>query len=325
MKSHFKEKTEHAVRVLSNVIEQTPLTSSSSLSEAIDGTVYLKQENLQLTNCCKARSAYFMLSNLADDQKHHVVTVSTGNNGISMSWAMKKLGIPGTVFLPNTVVPHKVAAIRQNAVEIIHVGEDIVDAETIARAYAAEHGFTFRSPYNEWEAMYAQATIAHEILEQLTNLDEDLDSIVVPVGGGGLIGGIAGYLRSIKPNIEIIGAQPTNSAVMALSVKAGKILEMPSLPTLSDATAGGVEQGAVTFEFCRDYVDDYILVSEEEIGNAMTMLDVQHGIAVEGSGALSVAALLQKSRQFKGKKVALLLCGANVDPSLLNRLHTAKT
>ena len=319
----FKEKTEQAAQVLADVIQPTPLTPSSPLGEAIGGTVYLKQENLQLTNCCKARSAYFMLSGLSAEQRRHVVTVSTGNNGISMSWAMKKLGIPGTVFLPNTVVPHKVAAISQNPVEIIHEGEDIVDAEVVARAYAAEHNLTFRSPYNEWDAMYAQPTIAREILAQLADLGDDVNSIVVPVGGGGLIGGIAGYLRSVRPDIEIIGVQPANSAVMAESVRANKILEMPSLPTLSDATAGGVEQGAVTFAFCRDYVDDYILVSEEEIGHAMLLLDEYHGIVVEGSGALSVAALLQKASHFEGKKVALLLCGANVDASLLSRLRAA--
>jgi threonine dehydratase len=321
MNNQFKEKAEQAAHVLSNVIKPTPLTPSLPLSEAIGGTVYLKQENLQLTNCCKARSAYFMLSGLSADQRHHVVTVSTGNNGISMSWAMKRLGIPGTVFLPSTVVPHKVAAISQNPVEIIRDGEDIVDAEVSARAYAAKHKLTFRSPYNEWDAMYAQATIVREILEQLAGLGKDLDSVIVPVGGGGLIGGIACYLRIVKPNVEIIGVQPANSAVMAHSVRAGRIMEMPSLPTLSDATAGGVEQGAITFEFCRDYVDDYILISEEEIGHAMLLLDEYHGIVVEGSGALSVAALLQKAEHFKGKQVALLLCGANVDPSLLTRLR----
>lgn len=323
MKHQFKEKTEYAAQVLSNVIQPTPLTPSRSLGEAIGGKVYLKQENLQLTNCCKARSAYFMLSGLSEDQRHHVVTVSTGNNGISMSWAMKELDIPGTVFLPHTVAPHKVAAIRQNPVEIIRDGEDIVDAEVSARAYAAEHKLTFRSPYNEWEAMYAQATIVHEMLEQLAGMGADMDAIIVPVGGGGLIGGIAGYLKAVRPDIEIIGAQPANSAVMAHSVRAGKILEMPSLPTLSDATAGGVEQGCVTFEFCRDYVDDYILLSEEEISDAMLLLDEQHDIVVEGSGALAVAALLQKAKHFQGKKVALLLCGANVDPALMSRLRAA--
>jgi threonine dehydratase len=323
MKHQFKEKTEEAVRVLSNVIKPTPLTPSLLLGEAIGGTVHLKQENLQLTNCCKARSAYFMLSGLSADQRHHVVTVSTGNNGISMSWAMKRLGIPGTVFLPSTVMPHKVAAIRQNLVEIIREGDDIVEAEVSARAYAAEHKLTFRSPYNEWEAMYAQATIVHEILEQLAGIEDDMDAIIVPVGGGGLIGGIAGYLKSVRPDIEIIGAQPANSAVMAHSVRADRILVMPSLPTLSDATAGGVEQGCVTFEFCRDYVDDYVLLSEEEIAKAMLLLDEQHGIVVEGSGALAAAALLQKAEHFEGKKVVLLLCGANVDPALLLRLRAA--
>nr|VFK65079.1 MAG: threonine dehydratase [Candidatus Kentron sp. UNK]VFK71370.1 MAG: threonine dehydratase [Candidatus Kentron sp. UNK] len=321
--NRFEEQAEQAASILAGIIHTTPLTDSNELGRAVGAKVYLKQENLQVTNCCKARSAYFMLSRLLPAEKHHLVTVSTGNNGISMSWAMRKLGIPGTVFLPGTVKAHKVAAIRRNPVEVIFSGDDIVESEVTARAFAAERGATFRSPYNEWDAMFAQATIVREILEQLAALDEQLDAILVPVGGGGLIGGIAGFLRAVRPNVEIIGVQPDNSAIMAHSVRAGKILAMPSLPTLSDATAGGVEQGAITFEYCCDYVADYVLVSEEEIGQAMLLLHDWHGITVEGSGALAVAALLKRADHFKGKTVALLLCGANVDPLLLEQLKKA--
>jgi len=323
MIDQLKSKTRYAAQVLSPVIHKTPLTRSAPLSEAIGGTVYLKQENLQRTNSCKARSAYYMLSTLNEHERRHVVTVSTGNNGVSMSWAMSELGIPGTVFLPHTVVPHKVAAIAQHPITIIREGQDIVDAEVVARAFAEKHGYTFRSPYNEWGAMIAQATIAQEIVGQLDAVGAQADTFVVPVGGGGLIAGIAAYLLDDGRDVEIIGAQPEKSPVMALSVRAGRILEMPSEPTLSDATAGGIEQGCITFPYCRDYVSDYTLVSEAEIAGAMLLLHRQHGISVEGSGALSVATLLKQKDRFHGKTVVLLVCGANVEGSLLRRLRDA--
>lgn len=302
-----------ARRVLAGTIRLTPLTASPLLSRMVDGVVYLKQENLQHTNCCKGRSAFYMLSTLSPAQKRRgVVTVSTGNNGIGMSWAMQKLQIPGVVFLPHTVTPHKVQFIRQNNIEIIFHGRDIVEAEVVARDYAAQTGTTFLSPYNEWAAIYAQGTIASETLDQLAEMGQQLDCIVVPVGGGGLISGIAGYLKAINPAIQVIGVQPANSAVMYHSVMAGEILELDSAATLSDATAGGVEQGAITFHFCRHYVDDYILVSEEQIRHAMLLMYDEHQIVVEGAGALSVAALLQRKDNFVGKTVVLLLCGANI-------------
>jgi len=323
MIEQFKSKTLHAAQVLSPVLHETPLTLSTPLSDAIGGAVYIKQENLQRTNTCKARSAYYMLSMLSGAERRHVVTVSTGNNGVSMSWAMAELGIPGTVFLPHTVVPHKVAAIEQHPVTIIREGQDIVDAEIVARAYAKEHGYTFRSPYNEWGAMIAQSTIAHEIVEQLDAVGAQADAFVVPVGGGGLIAGIAAYLLDDGRKIELIGAQPEKSPVMAMSVRAGRILEMPSEPTLSDATAGGIEQGAITFPYCRDHVSDYAILSESEIAEAMLMLYRDHDIKVEGSGALSVATLLKHRDRFRGTTVVLLACGANVDDSLLQRLRDA--
>jgi threonine dehydratase len=234
---------------------------------------------------------------------------------------MQELGIPGTVFLPSSVRSHKVDVIRSHPIEVIFDGDDIVEAEVTARAFAAEHEATFRSPYNEQDAMVAQATIVREVAAQMEAVGERLDAILVPVGGGGLIGGIAAWLRQVVPSCKVIGVQPEHSAIMALSVRAGQILNIPSLPTLSDATAGGVEQGAVTFPVCRDAVDDYILVSEAEIAQAMLLLDEHCGITVEGSGALAVAALRQRPDWFQGKSVALLLCGANVDPNLLARLR----
>ena len=304
---------EAAAQTLAGTIRFSPLTASSTLSAMTGRTVYLKQENQQVTGCCKARSAFYTLSTLPSAQKQRgVVTVSTGNNGIAMAWAMEKLAIPGVVFLPHTVNVHKAQTIRRSAVEIIFHGNDIVEAEVAARIYAAQTGTTFLSPYNEWGAIYGQGTIASEVVQQLAALDQHADCMIVPVGGGGLISGIAGYFKATNAATQIIGVQPANSAVMVHSVKAGHILELTSRPTLSDATAGGVEQGSITFDFCRYLVDDYVLVDEAEIRQAMRLLYNQHGIVVEGAGALSVAAFLQQKQTFANKTVVLLLCGSNI-------------
>lgn len=313
---------EAAAQLLHGVIQVTPLTAAPSLSALTGGAVYLKEEYRQVTGCCKARSAFYMLATLSAAQKQHgVVTVSTGNNGIAMAWAMQQTGVRGVVFLPHTVTAHKVQTIRRSGVEIIFHGDDIVEAESAARAYAAETHATFLSPYNEWGAIYGQGTVAAEIVQQLAMLDQQVDTMLVPVGGGGLIGGIAGYFKATNAVTEVIGVQPANSAVMAHSVQAGRILEMASQPTLSDATAGGVEQGAITFNFCRHLVDDYVLVDEREIAEAMRWLYAQHGIVVEGAGALAVAALLQQREHFVGKRVVLLLCGGNISAQQFSRVQ----
>lgn len=311
-----------AAQTLTGVIRLTPLTVSSTLSALVSGEVYLKQENRQVTGCCKARSAFYMLSTLSPAQKQRgVVTVSTGNNGIAMAWAMQQVGVPGVVFLPHTVTDYKVQAIRRSNVEIIFYGDDIVEAEVAARVYATQTHTTFLSPYNEWGAICGQGTIAGEIVQQLAVLDKQVDCMIVPVGGGGLISGIASYFKATNTTMEVIGVQPAHSAVMAHSVKAGRILEMVSLPTLSDATAGGVEQGSITFDFCRQLVDDYVVVDEAELRQAMLWLYDQHSIAVEGAGALAVAALLQQKARFRGKTVVLLLCGANIDEQQVIQLR----
>jgi len=312
---NFIDQVHTATATLAGVIHTTPLTFSPALSALSGSRVYLKQENQQVTGCCKARSAFFMISTLPTKQKERgVVTVSTGNNGIAMAWALAQVGGAGFIFLPQTVTAYKVATIRQRDVEIIFHGADIVEAEVAARAYAAQTQRTFLSPYNAWGAIYGQATIASEVRQQLAQVGQQADAMFVPVGGGGLISGIAGYFEAIQAATSIYGAQPANSAVMAHSVKAGRILDLPSLPTLADATAGGVEQGTITFDFCRRLVDDYVLVDEDEICQAVRWLYQAHGIVVEGAGALAVAAFLQHKTAFVGKTVVLLLCGSNISP-----------
>ncbi len=175
-------------------------------------------------------------------------------------------------------------------------------------------------PYNDPTVIGGQGTIALEMLEQMTDLTRGLDAVFVSVGGGGLIGGIASYLKSVRPDVQVFGCSPENSQVMALSVQAGELLDLPSLPTLSDGTAGGVEAGSITFPLCRDYVDQYISVSEEEIAASLReFIGAQH-MLIEGSASVSIAAFQKTAGQLHGARVAIVLCGANISMETLKEI-----
>ncbi|MEM6405367.1 MAG: pyridoxal-phosphate dependent enzyme [Pseudomonadota bacterium] len=300
---------------LQGYIERTPLNYASHLSRETNSDVYQKMESTQVTGSCKSRSVFNKLLTMSEHAKEsELVTVSTGNNGISTSFALQKLGMSGIVFLPHTVTQYKIEKISSQGMQIRFSGQDLEEAEIAARAYAEQHNAIFFSPYNNWDVIYGQGTIGLEIIEQLELSGKQPDIVLVPIGGGGLISGIGGYLKAINTRIRIIGVQPLNSAVLYHSIRAGEIIQMESLPTLSDATAGGVEQGSITFGLCKQYVDDYILVSEKEIHHAMCLMHNQSGVMLEGAGALSVAALLQQREKIAGKTVIALCCGSNIEP-----------
>ena len=149
---------------------------------------------------------------------------------------------------------------------------------------------------------------------------EDIDVVLAPVGGGGLIGGVAGYLKAVSPSIEVIGCQPVTSCVMYESIRAGEIVDMPSLPTISDGTAGGIESGAMTFDLCRRYVDDFILLDEEEILQGLRFLHFEEGLTVEGAAALPTAAALKENSRFAGRRIALIVSGGRVDQTIVDRI-----
>ena len=310
-----------AKATLEGVVRKTPFDRNPMLEQRSGAEVWIKQENLQLTRSCKARSAYFMVKKLAAQaQVREVATASTGNNGIAMSWAAGQLGLDATVFLPHTVDPHKASIIQQQGATVVLHGQDIIDSEAAARAYGDECKVPYRSPYNDVSAVHAQATIALEMMEQMEGFADRVDHVIVPVGGGGLISGIGGLLRARGARARVIGVQPENSAIMASSVAAGRILDLPSKATLSNATAGGVEAGSVTFDYCRELVDEFVLISEDELAQAMVLMH-RNDIVLEGSGALAVAALLRDRDRFRGQTVALVLCGANVAPEQFSRLR----
>lgn len=297
-------------RVRSHVRE-TPLEPSPVLGELAGREVHLKMENLQHTGSFKVRGAMNKLLSLSPEERGRgVVAASSGNHGAAVAFGAKKLGLRCRVFVPEGASPTKVRAMQRLDAEILFFSHDAALAEAEARRVAEERGAVYVSPYNDPDVVAGQGTIAAEILRQ----SEGVGEIFVPVGGGGMISGIAGYLKAFDPNVRVVGCQPARSAVMAHSVRAGHILEMESDPTLSDGTAGGVEPGAATFDLCRALVDDWTLVSEKEIADAMRLVMEAHHTMIEGAAAVGVAALLKGAGKSgsSNKNAVVVLCGANI-------------
>ena len=313
----FPEEISEASKRIRAYIRMTPLEYSPHLSSLGSGKVYLKLENFQVTGSFKIRGAFNKILSLSEEEKEKgVVTASTGNHGVAVAYALQKLKYKGIIFLPENASPAKLEDLKFYDVELRFHGKDCVETENYARRFASEKGMTYLPPYNDVKIVAGQGTVGVEIAEQIKNVD----SVLVPVGGGGLVSGIALYLKSINPDIEIIGCQPLNSPVMYESIKAGKIVEMESKPTLSDGTAGGIEKGAITFEICQKYVDDFILVTEEEIKNAIRLVVEKHHMIVEGAAALSVASYLKEKERFMGKKVVLVLSGCRLSSNTLKKI-----
>ncbi|MCJ7606700.1 MAG: threonine/serine dehydratase [Thermoplasmata archaeon] len=290
-------------------VRETPLEYSAHLSLPEGPEVHLKLENTQLTGSFKVRGAFNKLLSMSDEERARgVVTASSGNHGAAMALAMAKTGTEGMIFLPEDAVESKVETIRSLGADIRYHGTDCGITEAFARRFAHEEGMVYVSPYNDPKVIGGQGTIAAEIVRQL----DGVDSVFVSVGGGGLISGIAGFLKSVDARIEIVGCLPENSPVMAESVKAGRLLDMGWTPTISDATAGLIEEGAMTFDLCSRYVDDFELVSESEISEAMRLVISKHHMLIEGAAGVSVASLLKRRGSLEGKKVVVVLCGANV-------------
>ena len=298
------------------LVRETPVVHSPALSEASGTEVWLKCENLQVTGSFKARGATNRLLALSDDERRGgVVSASSGNHGVAVAYAGAALGIPVTVYVPEFVSPAKVAAMKRLRANVVTFGTDGLDTELEARRAAGSERRAYISPYNDWAVIAGQGTVGVEFRRQL----EGLSTVVVAVGGGGLIAGIAAYLKHFDGRIRIVGAQPANSRVMMESVRTGRVVEVPSLPTLSDGTAGGVELDTVTFSMNRDLVDEWIEIPEDEIARAMRhSIEVEH-MLIEGAAGVAMAALSRARRPLSGR-VGVVLCGANVSAARLREV-----
>lgn len=298
-------------------VRETPLEHSPYFSEQTGANVWLKLENLQLTGSFKLRGAFNKLLSLDEAARDAgCVAASSGNHGAAVAFAMQKLGIRGIVFVPEGTSTVKADAIRRAGAEIRFHGSDGLDTETFARKCARDEGMTYLSPYNDLDVIAGQGTCAVEISRQLP----DTDALFAAVGGGGLIAGCGTFLKAAKPGIDIVSCQPEASAVMTESVRAGRILDLPSEPTLSDGTAGGIEPEAVTFELCRRVIDRYEVVGEAAIAEAMRQfIDAQHQL-IEGAAGVAVAALLQSAEDFRDRNVVVIVCGGNISRATLREI-----
>lgn len=313
----FYQKALTAEQRIRPFIKTTPLDYSIPLSTLTGSEVYLKCECLQHTGSFKVRGAMNKLLSLSSAQKQQgVVAASTGNHGASVAYALQKLKISGDIFVPENASSTKIANILNYDVPIHYHATDCMQTEMYARDYADKHKMIYVSPYNDVDIICGQGTLAHELTQQL----DAIDIILVPVGGGGLISGIASYIKSASPKTAVIGCLPENSPVMAASIKAGKIIDMPTLPTISDATAGGIEPNSLTFDLCQKYVDDYILVSEDEIKKAIITVLQTHHLLVEAAAGVAVAALMKTASQWQNKNVVVILSGANISLATLKAI-----
>jgi threonine dehydratase len=305
-----------AEKVIRPYVRETYLEYSPFYSRMTGANVYFKLENLQYTGSFKLRGAMNKLLSLTDEEKGQgVVTASTGNHGAAFAYGLSKVEGSGVVFVPENASRTKVEAIERLGAEVRHVGNDCSETEAYARQYAKKNKMTHMPPYNDVKAIGGQGTIAFELAKQL----DQIDAVFVALGGGGMISGIGGFLKPQSPGVQIIGCSPQNSQVMIQSVKAGKILDLPSLPTLSDGTAGGIEPGSITLDLCREFVDAYITVTEEEIKDSLReFIQTQH-MLIEGSAAVAVAAFKKQADRFSGLNVVVVICGGNIS------LETLKT
>ncbi|MCB0487044.1 MAG: threonine/serine dehydratase [Cyclobacteriaceae bacterium] len=308
-------KIEIADKIIRPAIRETPLEYSHYLSAQTDSEVFLKMENVQVTGSFKARGALYKIKSLENDPRE-IITASTGNHGLGVANALGITGRKGTIFLPTKASTAKVEAIRSRNAPVEFHGDSGEITEVYARKLAAETNKVYVSPYNDEDVIAGQGTIGAELIRQLP----DLDAVFVSIGGGGLISGIGTYLKSVNPSIQVIGCLPQNAPVMYECIKAGKVIDVEETPTLSDGTAGGIDHDSITFDMCKKIVDEYVLVSEEEIMESMKLAVKKHHMVIEGSAGVAIASILKSKDKFKGKKVIAILCGCNVSDDILKKV-----
>ena len=309
------DKIYHAAFVLKNVVRETNLIPSPKLNPSCKN-VYLKTENLQLTGSFKVRGAGYMISQLTEEEKARgVIACSAGNHAQGVALASAKYGIKSIICLPEGAPISKVQATKSYGAEVVMVKGVYDDAYKHALKLRDELGYTFVHPFDDENVIAGQGTIGLELLNQCS----DLDAIVVPIGGGGLISGIAYAVKQLAPHIKIYGVQAAGAPSMKNSVDDGKIERLKSVSTIADGIAVK-EPGVNTFKFCSEYVDEIVTVTEDEISSAILALIEQHKMIAEGAGAVSVAAVMFNKLPIKDKNVACVVSGGNIDVTILSRV-----
>lgn len=308
------DKVYHAGYVLKDVIRKTDVIKAPNINPEAD--VYLKTENLQITGSFKVRGSYYKISQLTDEEKSHgVIACSAGNHAQGVALAATKSGIKSIICLPDGAPISKVEATKNYGAEVCLVEGVYDDAYKKALELRDEKGYTFIHPFNDESVIAGQGTIGLELIDQI----DELDAVVVPIGGGGLISGIAFTVKNLNPNIKVYGVQAQGAPSMANSVKNGKITRLDGVSTIADGIAVK-EPGDNTFELVSKYVDEIVTVSDDEISAAILALIEQQKLIAEGAGAVSVAAVMFNKIPVKGKKVACVISGGNIDVTILSRV-----
>lgn len=302
-----------AAKTLKGTARKTDLIPSSQFKG-----VYLKTENLQITGSFKVRGAYYKISTLTEEERSKgVVACSAGNHAQGVALACQRLGISATIFMPESAPISKVEATKSYGAEVKLVGNVYDDAYAAAIKYNESEGKTFIHPFNDETLICGQGTVGLEIIEEL----EDVDTILVPIGGGGLISGVAFVAKSLNPNCKVIGVEAESANAMKLSKEGHKLIGVDKVSTFADGIA--VKQpGDVTFKIVEEYVDEIVTVSEDEIASAVLALMEKQKLVCEGSGAVGYAAIMHGKVPYEGKKTAVLLSGGNIDVNILSKVIT---
>ena len=303
-----------ARNALKGVARKTDVIPAPKLCQGLD--LYLKTENLQITGSFKVRGAYYKMSRLtAEEKARGVVACSAGNHAQGVALAAQKNGIKAVICLPDGAPISKVEATKSYGAEVCLVQGVYDDAYNHALALRDEMGYTFLHPFNDEDVIAGQGTIGLELVEQLP----DLDAVIVPVGGGGLISGIAYTLKTVNPHVKVYGVEAAGAASMKAAIEKGSLDGLAGVSTFADGIAVK-KPGELTYELCKKYVDDIVTVSDDEISAAILALMEKHKLVTEGAGAVAVAAAMFGKIDLKGKKTVCLLSGGNIDVTILSRV-----
>ena len=308
------DKVYHAAFVLKDVVRETALLPSPKINPNCN--VFLKTENLQVTGSFKVRGAGYMISQLNEEEKAKgVIACSAGNHAQGVALAAAKYGIKATICLPDGAPISKVEATKSYGADVVMVKGVYDDAYREALRLRDEKGYTFVHPFDNEDVIAGQGTIGLEILNEI----KDLDAVVVPIGGGGLISGIAYVVKHLAPHVKVYGVQSAGAPSMFNSLKHGEREKLPAVSTIADGIAVK-EPGENTFRLCSEYVDEVVTVTEGEISSAILALIEQHKLIAEGAGAVSVAAVMFHKIPVEGKNVVCVVSGGNIDVTILSRV-----
>jgi threonine dehydratase len=315
------EKIEKAKERLSGIVHTTPFSYAPNLSKFCENNIYLKKENLQITGSFKLRGAFNKIASLSEDERSlGVVAASAGNHAGGVAFSAEYFGIDATIFMPEATPLTKVNGVKSYGAEVKLKGSNYDEAYDEAIKYAKAKNLTFVHPFNDDEVIAGQGSVALELLKQSKDLNVELDAIVVPIGGGGLISGIASVLKAQKelyPNIKIIGVTSAGAPAMNLSFKAKKPINSESVKTIADGIAVKNTDNH-TLDLILDMVDEIVEVEDKEIANAILFLVEKQKLVVEGAGAVGVAAMMHNKIDIKDKNIAILLSGGNIDVTMLS-------